>query len=218
MATYSDLYCSRADVNRWRTSGDIVGTSRLVAEVSAASNTITLDGHGLETGDEITVRAIQGSTLPLPLDEDATYFAIRLTNSKFQLSEADGGSPIDLTTHGGEMVLMKEPPYDAVIEKWSRWADSFLPAHVVPLGRTEPVHPMVRSFVAQLAANELFNLEGKRSETAESMKLDAVKVFERIGAGLTLRGAPASKPANLAVSSVVSTGKDPRGWGSRYLP
>jgi len=211
-----DLYCSRGDVNELVSAGEIEGSSRIAASATAATDTITLNGHGLETDSQVMVRAAEGGTLPSPLTEDTVYYAIRISNAKFKLAATEGGAAINLTTDGsGELVVIREPPYDVVIEEWSRWADSFLP-HQAPL--EPPIHPLVRRLVAKLSAYELFRLDGKRSESFESVKLDAVKSFERLGNGVPLRGAAATASSNLAVTSSSSATSDPRGWGSGTLP
>src|SRR5262249_13622594 len=138
----ADLYCTPRDVNRGLPSGEITGSSRLAESALASDRTITLAGHGFETTDELTVRAAGCGNLPAPPAEGTIYFAIRLTNATFRLAATAGGAPINLTSDGVSVVVVKQPPYDDVIEYYSRWADTFLPAHLVPLGRTEPVHPL----------------------------------------------------------------------------
>jgi hypothetical protein len=214
-----DLYCSRGDVNDWLPSGELVGKSSLVASAVASTDVLTLDGHGLETGDAVKVRAIEGGSLPAPLAPATLYYAIRLTNAEFKLatspSNATAGTAIDLTTSGVEMVLSREPKYDAAIEFWSRWADGFLPAHAVPLGRTEPVHPLVKVLVAKLAAYDLMGIEGKDSARALAAKTDAQKALERLELGIPLRGAPAPAPTNLAVKALTA---NTIGYGRGVLP
>lgn len=213
----ADLYASRRDVNQWLPSGEITGSSRLASTALSGNETITLDGHGLETDDEVTVRAAEGGTLPAPLVEGTVYFAIRESNATFKLAATEGGSAIDFTTDGESVVVVKQPPYDAVIEYYSRWFDSFLPAHVVPL--ESPIHPIAKGVVAQLSAKALLNLDGKSSEIVKEAELAARVVAERFSKGLPLRGADATARSNLAVTSSLSaTVPDPRGWGSGTLP
>jgi hypothetical protein len=209
-----DLYCSRADVNDWLPSGEIAGSSRLAASSRASSDTLSLDGHGFETGARVRVRALEGGTLSAPLVEGTVYYVVRLTSDTFQLSASEGGAAINLTTDGVSMLVSKEPQYEKVIEFWSRWADTFFPAHSVPFGRAgQDVHPLVRGCVAQLSAKSLLNIDGKSSEILNAARADAQKILERHAAGLPLRGAPVPSPTNLAVSASASSG-DPRGWGS----
>jgi hypothetical protein len=209
-----DLYCSRRDVNRWLPSGEITGSSRLAASAIASNDTITLDGHGFETDDEVTVRAVEGGSLPAPLVADTTYYAIRLTNAAFKLAATAGGAAIDITADGDSVLVLRPPPFDDVIEYYSRWADTFIP-HLAPL--EAPIHPLVKGIVAQLSAKALLNLDGKSSEIVNQAELAAKAQLERFAKGVPLRGATATSSANKAVSST-SVSSDPRGWGTDTLP
>jgi hypothetical protein len=141
-----------------------------------------------------------------------------VTNASFKLAATAGGAAIDFTSSGTSVLVIKEPPYDATIEEWSRWADSFLPAHAVPLDvPLGDEWALVRRLVAKLTAFDLFRLEGKRSETFAEVKLEAVRAFERLGSGIPIR-ATAGTRTNLAVSSPSTTTTDTRGWGSGSLP
>jgi hypothetical protein len=212
----SDLYCSRRDVNRWLPSGELTGSSRIAASALASNDTITLDGHGFETDDEVTVRAAEGGTLPAPLVEGTTYYAIRVTNATFKLAATAGGAAINITADGESVVIVKQPPYDDVIEYYSRWADTFIP-HLAPL--EAPIHPLVKGLVAQLAAKALLNLDGKSSEIVNQAELAAKAQLERFAKGVPLRGADATSSANNAVTATVTSDTpDPRGWGGEYLP
>jgi hypothetical protein len=216
----SDLYCSRGDVQRWLPSGEITGWARLAASVAASTDTFTLDGHGLETDDAITVRAAEDGTLPTPLVEGTVYYAIRFTNATFKVAASAGGAAINLTGDGTEVIVRKEPPYDQVIEFYSRWVDGFLPAHAVPLSTPlTDAWALVRGLVAQLAAKALLNLDGKSSEIVNGAELAAKAQLERMITGLSVRGA-SSQRTNLAVTSTLaaSSTSDPRGWGSTELP
>lgn len=215
----SDLYCSRGDVNRWLPAGEITGWSRLSAAARASNDTFELDGHGLETDDAVRVRAADVTgTLPVPLVEGTTYYAIRVSNAQFKLAAAPAGAAIDLTADGIDVIVAKEPPYDAVIEAYSRWVDTFLPAHAVPL--TTPLadeFALVRMLVAKLSAKALLNLDGKSSEIVNAEELAAKAQLERFAKGLPVRGDTGTR-TNLAVSKSLGAVADPRGWGSVTLP
>jgi hypothetical protein len=213
----ANLYCTRGDVNGLASAGEIEGASRVAFSALASTDVITLNGHGLETDQPLMVRAAEGGTLPAPLSEDTTYYAIRISNAKFKLAAAPAGAAINLTTDGASVVVVKEPPYDAVIEEWSRWADGFLPAHVVPLANPlSDEYALIRRLVAKLSAYELFRLDGKRSETFEAVKLDAVKAFDRFGKGIPVRVTTGAR-ANLA-ATITTTAADTRGWGTGTIP
>ncbi len=191
----------------------------LVGSSLADSDAITYDGHGLETDDPVTVRAIEGGVLSDPLVAGTTYYVRRLTNASFELSETEGGPAIDLTSDAVTMVVARDPDFDLWIEFYSRWADTSLPAHIVPLGRTEPVHPLVRGLVADMVAERMFNISGQPStEAMKSLEIATAAQLARFASGIPLRGAAATASANLAITSSLSNSTDPRGYESRRLP
>ncbi len=204
-------------MNRELPVGSITSPASSVASSVAASNAITLDGHGLETNDQVTVRAIEGGTLSAPLDATVTYFVRRLTNASFELALTSGGAAIDLTSNGIEMIATREPNYDRTIEFYSRWIDAFFPAHVVPFGVTEPVHPTVSGICARLVAKAMMNVDGKDSAVLDATELACKAMLERFMKGLDLRGAAAPGNTNLAVT-LTSGASDARGWPSGSLP
>jgi hypothetical protein len=193
--------------------GAITSPTGILASCLASSDVLTYDGHGLETNDEVTVRAASAGTLSAPLVAGAVYYAIRLTNSTFKLAASAGGAALNITSDGVEMVVTREPKFDDVIEFVSRWADTFLPAHVVPL--TAPIHPLVRGVVADVSAKRILNANGQDSAAVTAAELAGKAILERFAAGMPLRGGTAQVPSNLAITATsVSSGADPRGWGS----
>lgn len=211
MAT--DLYCSRGDVTARLPPGTVVSPAGMLASCLASTDVLTYDGHGLETDDEVTVRAASAGTLSAPLVAGTIYYAIRLTNAAFKLAASAGGAALNITSDGVEMVVTREPKFDDVIEFVSRWADTFLPAHVVPL--TAPIHPLVRGVVADVSAKRILNANGQDSAAVTAAELAGKAILERFAAGMPLRGGTAQTPSNLAITATsVSSGSDPRGWGS----
>lgn len=210
MAT--DLYCSRGDVTARLPPGTVVSPAGMLASCLASTDVLTYDGHGLETDDEVTVRAASAGTLSAPLVAGTVYYAIRLTNSTFKLAASAGGAALNITSDGVEMIVTREPKFDDVIEFVSRWADTFLPAHVVPL--TAPIHPLVRGVVADVSAKRILNANGQDSAAVTAAELAGKAILERHAAGMPLRGG-AQVPSNLAITATsVSSGGDPRGFGS----
>lgn len=205
-------------MNRWLPAGEITGWSRFAGSATASGDSFELDGHGLEDDDAVTVRVTDDGTLPAPLAEGTTYYAIRVSNARFQLATAEGGSAIDLTTDGASVIVAKEPPYDDVIEAYSRWVDTFLPAHSVPLSTPLGAeHALIRMLVAKLSARALLNLDGKSSEIVNAEELAAKAQLERFAKGITVRGDTGTR-TNLAVSSPATSTSDSRGWGSGSIP
>jgi hypothetical protein len=203
--TAVDLYCSRSDVNDRLPPGSITSPAGILASCLASTDTLTYDGHGLETDREVTVRAADGGTLAAPLVAGTVYYAKRLTNSTFQLAATAGGAAINITTNGVEMVVTREPLYDDVIEFVSRWADGCLIAHATPL--TAPIHPLVRGVVADVAAKRILNAGGSDSAIVKEAELAGKAMLERLKPGVPLRGASAPIPTNLAVTSTAATAR-----------
>lgn len=208
-----NLYCSRGDVTARLPPGAVVSPTGILASCLASSDVLTYDGHGLETDTQVTVRAASAGTLSAPLAEGTTYYAIRLTNATFKLAATAGGAAINITSNGVEMFVTREPKFDDVIEFCSRLADTSLPAHLVPL--TAPIHPLVRGCVADMVAKRILNGNGQNSEAVKAVDLESKAILERFAAGMPLRGGTAQTPTNLAITATsVSSGSDPRGWGS----
>lgn len=208
-----NLYCSRGDVTARLPPGAVVSPTGILASCLASSDVLTYDGHGLETDTQVTVRAASAGTLSAPLAEGTTYYAIRLTNATFKLAATAGGAAINITSNGVEMFVTREPNFDDVIEFVSRWAEGFFPAHLVPF--TAPIHPLVRGVVADVSAKRILNANGQDSAAVNAAELAGKAILERYAAGMPLRGAAVTAPANLAITATsVSSGSDPRGWGS----
>lgn len=196
--------------------GSIPSDAGIVATSLAGSNAITLDGHGFETDDLVNVRALEGGTLSAPLDATVTYYAIRITSSTFQLSLTAGGAAIDLTTDAVSMLVSRDPDFDYWIGFYSRWADTSLPGHLVPM--TAPVPSVVEGLVADLVAKRMFGVGGQASDTLQAVEIASAAQLARFGTGMPVRDAAATASANLAVTTDMRATADPRGWGSGSLP
>jgi hypothetical protein len=211
-------YATRRDLYRYGLPrGALAMPGRVVESSLASSDTLTLDGHGLETGEAVLVRAVDGGTLSAPLAEGTTYYVIRVTDSTFKLAASEGGAAINLTTNGDQMMVAAELPVDDVLELYSRWLDDLLPAHAVPL--TEPYPVIVVATVAELAAKKLLDLSGQQSGIIDAAEIAAKAKLERWAKGLPVRDARVTNSAtNCAVKSTLSGSTDSRGWGSGSLP
>ncbi len=209
----ADLYCSRGDVTARLPPGAVVSPAGILASCLASTDVLTYDGHGLETDDEVTVRAASAGTLSAPLAAGTTYYAIRLSNAAFKLAATAGGAALNITSDGVEMIVTREPKFDDTIEFVSRWAETFFPAHVVPF--VAPIHPLVRGVVADVSAKRILNANAQDSAAVNAAELAGKAILERFAAGMPLRGGTTQTPANLAITATsVSSGADPRGWGS----
>jgi hypothetical protein len=189
--------------------GALRNVARGPVSVSASANTIELDVHGLATGDSVSFRAEAGGSVPSPLVSGTTYYAIAVSESRFSVAATSGGSAIDLTDAGSNVLVITPLPEEACREWASRLVDDMLPAGMVPL--TSPYPPIVRFTVAELAAGKLLTLTGAASKSVGDI-LDAARVrLARWAKGVPIRGDNAPAAANLAVG-VTAPRTDTSGW------
>jgi len=203
-------YCDLSDLFAYGVSrGALRNAGRLVGSVDASANTFELDVHGFSTGTVVTFRAEAGGSLPSPLVSGASYYAIRVSESRFSVSLTSGGSVLDLTTAGSRIVVVAELPESAVRDWASRLIDDMLPAHVVPL--SEPYPEIVRMTAAELSAARLLAMLGEQSTSLATIADSAQKRLERWSRGVPVRGENAPKSAVLS-ASVSAPANDSRGW------
>jgi hypothetical protein len=197
--------------------GTLGSAARNVSVSSASTDLFELSSHGFEDDDVVTVRALEGGSLPAPLSSGVAYYVIRVTDDTFKLSATEGGAAIDLTTDGEGLMLGGALPIDEVLEYYSRFVDPFIPAHATPFDAPYPI--TVVATVAELAAAKLLYLSGQRSVAVGELEVAAKAKLERWATGIPLRDTNATAESNLAiVSTVTTTDDDPRGWGSGSLP
>lgn len=203
-------YCTQADVELRVPSEQLPRPARLVSSVSASTDTLTLEGHGLATDAPVTFRAESGGSLPSPLVAGTAYYAIRLTDSTFQIAAAAGGSAIDLTTTGTNVLLIKRIPWETAITWGSAIVDDSTPAHVVPF--TSPYPQIVIEVTAELAAEWLRAWAGSLSAQLADRITWAQARIDRWSKGTPIRGTNA--PVNAAVVAYASgfSAADPAGW------
>lgn len=204
-------YCTAADLYKaGLPRGALPNPGRLVAAVATGTEIMTLDGHGFADGDELLFRAESGGSLPSPLVAGTTYYAVPLTDATFQVAATPGGSPINLTSSGSNIIVSTPLPIAEAIEYASGLVDDFLVGHGVPLSAPYPI--TVVSATADLAIARLCESTGGASlEFIEAKKASGQKHLERWAKGIPLRGAIVPPSANLAVVSSAA-GTDPRGW------
>ncbi len=203
-------YATRANLYQFGLPrGMLANPGRLSGSVLATTDGFELDGHGFETDDALLFRAESGGTLPAPLVAGTTYYAIRVNDEVFKVAAAPAGAAINLTTDGVSVVVTTALPVDEVLEFYSRFADAFLPAHLVPL--TPPYPITVTALVAELAAKKLLLMAGQSSASMAEAELGAKAQLERWAKGIPLRDARATSSANLAYGeSAPPVG--PRNW------
>lgn len=203
-------YCTQVDVEFRAPAEQIPRPARAVSSVSASTDILTLDGHGTQTNDPVTVRAESGGTLPSPLAAGTTYYAIRLTDSTLQLSATVGGSAIDLSTAGSNTLLIRQIPWDRAIA----WADTIVDealgsAAPIVSGATPPAIAVIVS--AELAAEYLRQWAGVRSAALTERITWAQGQLDRWRKGVPVRGTDAPQGVNQAIRASV-TSVDSRGW------
>lgn len=213
-------YCQIANVYEWIPRGSISAQALLVAAVNATTNILTINGHGLALDDELTFRAEAGGSLPGGLVEGTTYYAIPLTDSTFQVATSAGGSAVNLTTAGENVVAVVELPWARWIASASAEIESTIPAHAVPL--TAPYPEVVTSYTAGLVASKALAFCGTTSASIDArLALVRNELREWRAKGIPVRGAVVPTSANLAVRAT-ATAVDSRGWcnssGDGYLP
>lgn len=206
-------YCDTADLYSYGLQrGALPNPGRIVDGVSVSANTVTLNEHGFELNDPVVFRAENNGSLPAPLVEGTTYYAVPVNSSVFSVAETADGSSVDLTTTGSRIVVAAPLPFGSSIAWASALVEDMLPAHIVPL--SEPYPPLVRMTVAELAAGKLMTRQGAASVSLSEMVEAAQKRLERWAKGIPLRGENVPLRANLSVKAAAAY-RDTRGWHDR---
>lgn len=208
-------YCSPSDIYAYGyPRGSVPNPGRDVDSVNATANTLALDVHGYALNDQVSFRATAGGSLPAPLVEGTTYYAIPVDDYTFKVAATEDGAAIDLTTAGDDFVVIDpfENPMNAAIAWASRVIDDMLPAHVVPI-EADAIPEIVRMTAAELAAGKLAARGGTQSKSLTETVDTAVKRLARWGKGVPIRGAVVPPSASLAASATIPYARDRRGWG-----
>lgn len=209
-------YCNRQDVFRFVPAGILANPARLVSIVDISTDTISLDSHGLESGQLVTFRT-QGGALPSPLVASTTYYARPLTDDTFQVSASSGGAVVNLSTVGSNLMIIAELPWSTWIDECSAMIDQTLVAHAVPIVGEVP--EPVRLYCACLLAIRALSHVGASTEAVHGQLEFYSKQADKWARGVPLRGASLPAAGNLSVT-VSGFGADPRGWcrGSGRIP
>jgi hypothetical protein len=204
-------YCVAADLySHGLPPGVLPNPGRLLGAVDTGTEILTLDGHGFRADQVVLFRAEAGGSLPSPLVAGTSYYAIPLTDATFSVAASAGGSAINLTSTGSNVVVVSPLPVDEWIAWASAMVDSFIPAHVVPL--SAPFPALVVSITAELAAARGLAYTGGQSQTSiQDRIIAAQRLLDRWGRGVPIRGSAAPASSNLAAVATASD-LDPRGW------
>ncbi len=209
----------------YATSSDVYGIgvppgalsfpARLVEAADATGNTLELNGHALATDTAIQFTADDDGLLPAPLALATVYYArpVAGSDSLLQVAATAGGAAINLTTAGTapfRLVRSVAASIASECDSHSRWVDSLLTGHVVPL--TAPYPAWVVAVVAKRAARSLIRMLGLGGlqhviDEADSVERDVLRMAR---SGLSLRDSAATASANLTTgASPTTTGR----WG-----
>lgn len=186
--------------------GALISPARIVASVDVSSNRIEVEGHGLGVDAAIQFVADQGGVLPAPLAALTIYYAIPVaaSDSMLQVAASVGGPAIDLTTAGTSPFRLHVPIGPSIeqeLEAHSRWADTLLPAHQVPL---EPPFPawIVSVVAKRTAASMVRRLRRGDCQSILDEAADVTRdVLRMAKSAQPLRDAAATAPSNLATGS-----------------
>jgi hypothetical protein len=179
----------------------------LVESVDISANTFELDAHGFVNDTVVQFRAAGGGTLPTGVSEATDYYAIKVSDWRFQVSSAAGGGAIDLTAAGTTFAVLSPLPVASVLSKAARMIDDMLPSHAVPVASPYPDILVMTN--AELAAAELLALTGGQSDSLTEVYDRARKRVERWAKNAPIRGD--SAPAT-AQRSVTGTGSRRTSW------
>ena len=80
---------------------------RAVTVDSTANTFTTVLDHGYAAGDGVIFDA---TTAPAGLTEGTTYYVVSPTSTTFQVADAPGGTPVDMTTAGDGVLVASAPP------------------------------------------------------------------------------------------------------------
>jgi len=206
-------YCTIPDLYDYGLPrGGLPNPARLVDSVNSAGDTLSLDEHGWLGGEAIAFRADVGGSLPLPLVDGTTYYALRVSVSLFQVAATSGGAAINLTTPGARVLVIESLPLLPAIMWASAIIEDNVPGHVIPF--VSPIPEIVKMTCAELAIGKLMARQGAQPESLRAIVADAQMRLKRWATGIPVRGTTAPTRANLAVASSAAY-RDTAGWRSR---
>lgn len=204
--------------------GSLVSPARVVDALDAATNRITISGHGLEADTPVQVAADPGGTLPSPLSASTVYYAQLVevsagvySDSLLELATSEGGSAVDLVDDGEGVWRLHVPLsslLEAKLEAHSRWLDSLLTGHSVPLEAPYPAWVTgvvaIRAAASVIRILGLGGLQSVLDEAAETTR----DVLRMASSGIPLRDEDATSTVGLARGRSPSASSSSRWSGS----
>jgi hypothetical protein len=213
-------YCTKDDALNWVTHGSVTNPRRTIAAVHTDTDTLVVDDHRLKTGYDVQIWLPRNGAgeMAEPLIEGTVYYAIRLSDSTFQVAatpaDAAAANPIDITSEGCDMKLVAQIPWDAYIEGRSAKLDEQAIGNAFPLAEGEPVPIVVRDLVSIQVLGDAMRFVGDTDVDLSEEQERARKELEIWATGKPLRAKEAPAPTNTAVSGPRLSGSaaDSRGW------
>jgi hypothetical protein len=224
-------YCTRDDALGWVNQGAVTNPRRTIAAVYTDTDTLAIDDHRLKTGYVVQLWLPRNGAgeMAEPLIEGTVYYAIRLSDSTFQVAatpaDAATGNPIDITTEGCDMKLVAQIPWDAYIEGRSAKLDEQAIGNAFPLAEGAAVPIVVRDLVSIQVLGDAARFVGSTDIDLSEEQERARKELEIWATGKPLRAKEAPASTNTAVSGPPLSGSaaDSRGWrrtcgGAEVIP
>lgn len=212
----ADAYATRDDVYRQGVPrGALVSPARVVSSVDVSANRLEIEGHGCSLDTPIQFQIDDGGAVPAPLTTSAVYYARPVTDSEslLEVAATAGGAAIDLTSSGENVRLLVPlgPMLDDLLEVYSRWVDSQLIGHEVPLESPFPkwvTHAVAVRTAAHAARVLGLGSQGDMLFVAEQQVIRDVLSLAK---GTPIRDADATTSANMATGTTpTSTYSDAR--------
>lgn len=212
-------YCSTADLYSYGLPrGALSNPARVAESALAADDVIHLGEHGFSDGDPVSFRAEAGGSLPAPLARGVEYYAIRVSDHAFRISDDEGGPPVDLTTDGLGVLVIAALPRVKHIRAASALINELAPANCVPFD--EPYPEVVRSSAAVLAVSTLLAFCGQSSRPFADVVKEVRLQLATWAKGAPIRAPETTPSAVLAARSEQAPPSlsvcldDPKGWGT----
>jgi hypothetical protein len=215
-------YCTKADALAWVTQGSVTNPRRPIAAVYLATDMLVLDDHRKVTRSPVQLWLRGGGEMAEPLVEGTVYYAIRWSDSTFQVAltaaAAAAGNQIALTSEGCNMHLVSEIPWDAYIEGRSAKLDELAIGNALPLASGDAVPIVYRDMVSIQVLGDAMRFCGKSTEDLEA-EMERVRqdLRDYWAKGKPLRAPEASASTNTAIRTprMSGPGTSDRGW-TRY--
>lgn len=146
-------------------SGDVYNTFTS-SSVDTTADTITINNHGLRSGDQIRITTT--GTLPAPLIADMTYIVLTVTTNTFQIGLS--ASPTDFTTGGSGTHTIKLLSSKSIFPVLNGVTDRYVEMTALSLVRVinaDSSSPVTATYMSDLSTEAgLILLEAKDPATS----------------------------------------------------